>query len=121
MGLNITVDKDQLLEKLRANREEHREAFRLAMQGYLTAQKIELQKLLAQLEAGEEIDRYLRETPPEDHTKSYDEAIDMLEWATGNEVELTHAQFVQYVRDEWGWKGNWEVSNSAYITSATAR
>ncbi len=119
-GFMITVDKTQLLEALRENREKHKEAYALAIKGYLIGQKRELEEMLAQVEAGEPVNRHLSHNPPDDHTDSYDEAIEMLEWATEQTLEMTQSQFAQYVRDDWGWKGNWSVSNEAYIAVASA-
>lgn len=116
----ITVEKAQLLTKLMENREKHQQAHREALEGYRIQQREELEAKLLDLSGGRVIGQYLKHTPPEDHTKDYDEAIDMLQWATGDEVELNHGQFRAFVRDDWGWKQDWEASNSGYRLSAAA-
>lgn len=119
--MDITVDRIQLLETLKANRETHGESFKQAMTGYVALQREELENLLKKLNDGEAIPSRLRELPPEDHTKDYDEAIAMMEWAIGPEVLLTQSQFRQYVMDNWGWKEQWTASNTGYITAASTR
>lgn len=116
----ITVEKAQLLTKLMENREKHQQAYREALEGYLIQQREELEAKLLDLSGGRVIGQYLKHTPPEDHTKDYDEAIDMLQWATGDEVDLNHGQFRAFVRDDWGWKQDWQASNSSYRLSAAA-
>lgn len=119
--LTINVNKVDLLNRLRENREKHAADYVLAHEGYVQAMREELQGLLAKLDAGEEIDRYLTNQEPENHTAEYDLAIQMFEMATDTEIELDSQQFSQYVNDDWGWKRSWSASNTSYITRASRR
>lgn len=110
----IKVDKAQLLDTLRANRERHSGIVEEAWQGYLR----EAQKhLLAQVERARKGLRqhfYFNLTVPSDHTEDYDRVIAMLEMDLNDTVELTMDEFARYVQDQWEWRQQWTVTNSAY-------
>lgn len=113
--LTITVDKVALLETLRQNRTKHSKAFEKAKAGYIKVTMQQLKDYIQQLADGDTgIARFVN-APPEDHTTDYDNAIDMMEWSTDDTIELTQSQFVQYVKDDWGWKQSWIASNSEYL------
>lgn len=113
--LTITVDKTALLEALRENRAKHGKAFEKAKAGYIKVTMKQLEEYINQLANGDTgIARFVN-APPEDHTGDYDDAIDMMEWSTDDTIELSQSQFVQYVKDDWGWKQSWTVSNSEYL------
>lgn len=114
-GLTISVKKDQLLTALKQNRAGHAAQYEKAKAGYLKVTKAKLAELVDRVAAGELIGRVWLDHAPEDHTADYDDAIDMLEWDTNDEVALTQSQFKQYVQDDWGWKEQWLTSNSAYL------
>jgi hypothetical protein len=78
----------------------------------------QLEAYVRRLADGELLEHRFINSPPEDHTTDYDDAIDMMEWSTDGTIELTQSQFVQYVKDDWGWKDNWVASTAAYIEAA---
>lgn len=123
----------QLLEKLKANREAHIETHKAAMAGfkrelidrllaigrYAEARAILLKK--ASQEDDLEVDQrklsiHDLDTPKE-YTKYYDEAIEMLEMTTANEIELPQSYFRQLVRDEWDWKSEFTAYSAKYVDS----
>lgn len=53
-------------------------------------------------------------TTPEDHTKDYDRAIQMVEWSIEDTIELDTRQFQQLVMDEWEWKERFDTQIAAY-------
>lgn len=116
--ITITVDKDALLGILKENRGKHGAAFQKAWDGYTMVVRGELEGLLAAVRDNKPIPRLLNNVPPDDHTNDYDDVIDMLQMAIGNTIDLTQPQFRQYVKDDWGWKQNWETSNTAYIEAS---
>lgn len=113
--IEITVDKAVLLNTLKENREKHGELYLKAWEGYVKLTRKELEEKLERIKNNKPIDRYLGNNPPEDHTRDYDDVIDMLEMSIGNTIELTQGQFRQYVKDDWGWKEAWTASNTAYL------
>lgn len=112
----ITVEKTDLIEKLKDNRAAHRATYEEAFEGYRTKMIAELEKKLAKIRAGDSVDPYLRFTAPEDHTDDYDDVIDMLEMDIGPEVELDQTQFRCYVKDDWGWSSAFAASTAAYLS-----
>src|SRR4051812_25237278 len=113
--LTIKVSKARLLATLRGNRETHGAAYEKAKAGYIKVTTLQLKEYVEQLANGELLVQRFINPPPEDHTDDYDDAIQMMEWSTDDEIELTQGQFKQYVMDDWGWKDSWVASTSAYI------
>lgn len=113
--LTILVDKDQLLEALRENREKHGAAFAKAKAGYIKVTTKQVKEYLTRLANGELLERAFIPQPPENHTGDYDDAIDMMTWSTDDKIELAQGQFRQYVKDDWGWKDSWTASNTQYL------
>lgn len=56
---------------------------------------------------------------PENHSREYDRAIEMMKMSVHAEVTLTVAEFDAYVMNEWTWKAAFLGSTSAYISSVT--
>jgi hypothetical protein len=52
---------------------------------------------------------------PQDFTEAYDRVLDQLETTVDEIVELTDAEFRQYLRDEWGWQHEFAASTSTYL------
>jgi hypothetical protein len=113
--ITVSINKDALLTVLRTNRNTHRQQYEKAWAGYCRMMREELEGKLERIKADKPIERYLGNTPPDDHTGDYDDVIDMLSMALGDAIELTQGQFKQYVKDDWGWKEQWTTSNTAYM------
>jgi hypothetical protein len=114
-GLTINVDKDRLMLALEQNRSKHGAAYEKAKAGYIKVTTEQVKAYLTRLTNGELLERAFLPAPPEDHTGDYDDAIEMMAWAQDQFIELTQAQFKQYVMDDWGWKDQWLMSNTAYL------
>jgi len=111
----ITVKKDDLINTMRDNRDVHRETFLAAQDAYRIAVIAELDRMLAEAKAGMPVKRAITLPVPEDHTDDFDTAIQMLEWDTGDEVELTHHEFKQYVQNQWGWLASFAMNTQSYL------
>ena len=114
-GLNIKVDKDRLMLALEQNRSKHGAEYEKAKAGYIKVTTEQVKGYLTRLANGELLERAFLPSPPEDHTGDYDDAIEMMAWAQDEFIDLTQAQFKQYVMDDWGWKDQWLTSNTAYL------
>ena len=112
---SVTVPRAELLDKLHANRAAHVQAYQAAMDGYVKATVKELETKLERVKAGKDIDPYLKNSEPANHTEDYDDVIAMLTMAGDDIIELSQGLFKQYVQDDWGWKQAWIGSNSAYL------
>lgn len=115
--MKITVDKDKLLETLRANRAKHHSTYLAAVEVYrrkATALAAEQTELLLR----GEIRAILVNLPvPEEHTDDYDRVIAMLEWDLGDTYELDEGDFNQYVLDVWGWGQRFFANSTSYLES----
>ena len=54
---------------------------------------------------------------PRSYAKEYEAAIDMAEWDVRETLELTHAEFTCFVRDQWDWKSGFEAVSNLYKNS----
>jgi hypothetical protein len=75
----VKVKREELLTKVRTNREAHQSLFLKAQEGYRKLVIEELDKMLADAKAGLPIRRSVTLTEPSNHTKDYDRVITMLE------------------------------------------
>src|SRR3954464_13823192 len=110
----VEVYKDDLLERLRKNRETHRETFLKALEGYKRALEKAFQERIAQLTQGRIPSQNIRLPEPEDHIRDYDRIITMVEMSVEDTVRLTQQEFAHYALDDWGWKDSFTMTTSRY-------
>lgn len=118
-GMNIRAKKDEILAKLRTNRETHATIVAEARKGYVDLAREALRQRLDQLESGKVVALTFSLEPPQDHSDVYDTAIQMLELATDDVIEMDSTQVRTLVMDQWDWSRKFLTSNAQY--SATAR
>jgi len=114
----IRISTKDLLEKVKANREQHHKIFLEALSGYKKRVISELEKRLAEAKEGRNFDQYISLEQPIDMTREYDRVVTMLEMSLDEEINLSERDFAKYVMDEWQWKSHFVSCNSVY--SATA-
>jgi hypothetical protein len=126
MQLNLKFPKTELLAKLKENREAHEEMYKKAHSGYMEAVaerlrniSTEAQAMAIQFDNGKEhsIDRttfFVDEEKPKSHVDAYDQAIEMLEFTTQSEIELSQDHFKQLVQDKWDWKHSFMAASAKY-------
>lgn len=122
--LEFEFDRQDILARIRANREKHTAEFTDALEGYYLELADQLAVIAkearaASKQAAESKDPdkmyfQIRATKPESHEADYDRIIDMLESASNDKIELDENEFSQYVRDEWVWKRAFTESASYY-------
>lgn len=104
----VKVNRVKLLEKVKSNREKHRNEFLKAVEGYHIAMAEYLEEEASLLEeAVKESNIYKAGTPPAPPThylSAYDDAIAMLEWSEEETVNLENNEFKNLVQDSWRWK-----------------
>lgn len=110
----VTVKRDELLEVLNTNRQEHRAGFERAVEGYKERVVEELERNLADVRAGRVVRVYITLPMPEDHTKDYDQVIKMVEMSVQDQIELMNMEFQQFVMDDWAWKAGWTETANSY-------
>lgn len=113
----VTVKKDELIEKVKANREVHRDTFLRAQEKYREAVIEELDRRLQEARDGKPIKRGFALPEPEDFTSSYDNALAMLEWEVGDTIELDEHTFKELVLNKWGWQDRFMSNTTSYVAS----
>ncbi len=111
---NVIVNKDELLETLKKNRETHRMIFEDAQKGYREEAIRLLDIALNDAKIGKKITTFIQLESPVDQTKDYDRIIRMLEMSVDEQIDLTEHDFAQYVLDDWSWKQDFLTKNAFY-------
>lgn len=57
---------------------------------------------------------YIDMKVPRSYAKDYEAAIDMFSWEVKPTVELTHAEFTCFVRDQWDWQSGFKAISAMY-------
>lgn len=117
---NMKFAVTDLMGIVTENREKHNAIFLEAQVGYRKAVIAELDKRLREAQDGKKIAQMNFYREPEDHTRDYDRIVKMLGMCSESHVELDENEFGQYVMDDWQWKRQFLLSNSAYSMTATA-
>jgi hypothetical protein len=115
---SLTFNKAELLERMRANRDRHRQAFEEALEGYRAQMVAELETMLGDAKAGRRIRRAVQLPEPRDHTRDYDRVILMLELAETERITLSEQEFSCFVLDEWGWREDFLSTGARYSPRA---
>lgn len=121
-GMDIVkVKKSELLEILKKNRDEHREIFLEALDGYHKAALKALQDRVDEAKQNKRISLHFVLVEPQDQTKQYDRIIRMLAMSVDDEVQLTQKEFANYVMDDWSWMDQFLTSNLGYSAKAVTK
>lgn len=138
----VEVDRQKLIETLMANRTKHIADYEEAMAGYKTILLSKIDEAFddakKQLEVRYEktrnkvvlftdadiakqrdsfviIDGIVVEMKvPRSYAAEYDAAIDIAKWDVKPTLELTHAEFTCFVRDQWDWKSGFDAVSNLY-------
>lgn len=121
----VKVRRDDLLVKVRENKEKHIREYKEACEGYRQQALVkidEVTKHLVQkvqsLKEGEYIGLAsitFGLDVPQSHEKDYDQVIAMLEMSVDDLLTIRSDEFACYVMDDWDWRADWKMSNSKYI------
>ncbi len=115
----VTIKKAKLLGIITKNRTKHRAIFLEALDGW----KAECIKEIARIHELAKADKINKSLvinlqKPEDHTREYDRATEMLKLEVSDKVVLSQEEFAHLVQDDWDWKRHFLVSNSRYSSTA---
>ncbi len=114
---DVKINKTELLEIVRANKEKHIKEFAEAVEDFKKAaiNIAEHNLKLAQTADTEQIAKFKAlPSKPVSYEDSYTRAIRMLELSVDSVIEIEEQIFNQLVLDEWQWKHNFAVSNASY-------
>lgn len=121
ISMKVTAHRTEVLDALRANREEHQQIVKEAREGYVKSAREALSRKLDELNSGKLAALQFALTVPQDMTKEYDAAICMLELHRSETVELDDEMVRCLVLNEWGWMSQFLLSNSRYSSTAAAK
>ncbi len=113
----IKVNKQELLNKLKENREIHIKEYKEMFTEYQKETIKILQKVLREAKKVPELKQiptYIGTQAPESSEKEYDVVIGMLEFSTQEDLEITQKEYKQYVLNEWNWSHNFEMLKASY-------
>jgi len=119
-SMKIVAKTKDVLAALIKNRERHQKIVAEARVGYAKRAREALLEQLKRLESGKATIVVFSLTAPQDHTKVYDTAIEMMRMHTGKTVPLDSGQVRTLMMDEWDWKRHFLMANSAYSGTAAA-
>jgi hypothetical protein len=116
---DITVEKHELVAKVKENREAHRAIFLEAVEGYRAEAVRQLEAHIERIKDGHLPEVRVVLPAPSDHTADYDRVLAMLDWETAATIKIAEEDFAAYVMDDWHWKRQFLTTNSAYSAGAT--
>ncbi len=114
----VTVDRQDLLARVKANREQHEKDVKQAKEDYLEARVKETNEWLGLLNEGESAPWTSTVAHVRSNLDDYDQAVAMLEMSVDERITLEAHEFTQLVLDKWGWKAQFDsarTSNSSYL------
>lgn len=114
----VRVNKEELLAKLRENRDQHVKDYKEAVVEYRKAALAEITTMLKQAKSKtDKIARAVTAPEPVSYESSYTTAIRMLEMSVDEEIELDQEDFAKYVEDNWQWRGAFAANTLSYKNS----
>jgi hypothetical protein len=118
-SMQVTVNTADVLRTIRENAEKHKQIVAEAREGYMKAAEKALAARLKDLRSGKLVSLTFQLAPPVDQSSVYRTVIRMLELHTKEDITLDSKQVRCLVMDEWDWKKQFLLSNSAYSATAT--
>lgn len=118
---SVTLNRQELLDVLKDNREEHMKDYQEAMIEYRKQAILELTEALKVAKGkNTNIVRGIKAPEPQSFVGSYDTAIRMLEMSVDEDITLTYQEFQQYVEDKWQWKSVFNSTTTIYNAKKAA-
>jgi len=109
----IKVSKEELLNKVRSNREEHVKDYQEALVAYKEKAIKAIEQLLADAKNGN-IGHHVDVVKPREFIKDYDRAIEMIRMSVDTVLELSFQDFDQWVMNNWTWQESFKNSTGLY-------
>jgi hypothetical protein len=113
--MKTTVKKEALLEILQANREQHRDDFEAAVEGYRQRRLAQLEDQVEAIMKGRIHAKFEALPVPTDHTDDYDRVIKLVELDINETMTLEEDEVGMYVMDDWRWKREFATTTAFYV------
>lgn len=124
---SVNVSRVELLFKLRENLELHRREYAEAVLEYRARLEEDLAIALKKVKKVDAADteKVLKGfnfciSFPQNHEKDYVEVIEMLEMSVDENINLDSESFRAYIKNEWSWKGHFEMAKMAYASAGSS-
>lgn len=116
----VNVSRVKLLKALKENLIKHQADYAQAVFNYRLALQVDLTAALVQAnDPKSRLDKIKVDfAHPQSYASQYQQVIDMLEFSMDETINLDSQAFRAYVKDEWSWKGSFELTNSTYASKA---
>lgn len=116
---DITAKTQDVLEKLRENREKHVNEHKRALEGWRKTVANEVVELASYASSDKDLSPSKLNVPsahdkPESHVEDYDNAIAMLEWHEEETITLSSSDVRNYIQDQWTWQRDFKMSSAKY-------
>lgn len=114
-----------LLEVVEKNLTEHADEVKEANEGYNRKVGELAASITLAIEKGESPQKYLKQLSrletPVSNVQSYETVVSMLKMTVDTELEITIAEYRNYVMDIWSWTDKYFMTNSFYSVKARGR
>lgn len=112
----ILLKKEELIAKIKENKERHVEEYAKAIVAYKEEALKQLAIQTSRVKEGA-LDAKLELVTPQDRAENYDKILEMFVWDVRDEVELSQEEFTEYVQDETTFAREAKFANSFYTSS----
>lgn len=113
----VTVRKNELIDKLTANLNNHRQDFADAHAAWqleaINFHETRIKDITSGVKGTSTKDK-LEPAEPASYEKNYLQALEMLEMEVGTHVVLGSLEFRQYVQDEWDFSSHFKTQVQGY-------
>lgn len=113
----IRVNRQDLIEKITASRDEHKSIFDQAQVEYRKKVIEVLDRRLKAARDGGKINTYIQLPEPVDYSARFDEVLEQLRWDTRDEIDLPPIDFNRFVLNQWEWRQEFAANTASYVAS----
>lgn len=121
---SVHVNRQELLTKLRSNRELHRTEYIEALAEFherlLSDLKLAVKKVNSTQNTVDLKNFSFHVQFPQNHEREYEDVIEMLEMSVDENIELDSQSFKAYIKNEWHWQGQMRAAKAAYATAGSS-
>lgn len=121
---SVNVNRLELLDKLRTNRELHRKEYIEALEEFHTRLLEDLKLAVKKVNSTQNTEdlknfRFGLQFP-QNHEQEYEDVIEMLEMSVDETIQLDAQSFKAYIKNEWHWQGQMRAAKAAYVTAGSS-
>lgn len=110
----VRLSKSVLIDIVQKNRTKHEETYKKAVTKYCEKLTAELAEKLTKVKSGKMVTMSTTLPKPASYLKEYDTIIGMLKMSVDDIVEISSAEYQQYVEDRWGWSQHFLSNSTSY-------